>query len=1294
MTAHARGRAGRDPEDFLAGGGEMGTLIRSLDWSTTPLGPVERWPQSLRSAVSILLPSKAQIVLFWGPHLVALYNDAYRPVFGAKHPWALGQPARDCWREVWDVLEPLFQGVMRTGEAFWARDHRFYLERHGYPEETYFDVSYDPVRDESGGVGGVFCIVSETTGRVLGERRLATLRELGAATALESEDDVFRQTAAVLAQNPADVPFALLFLLDKSGQFARLVDATGVAREALQEVTEVDLTSPTGASAALRSRTVAEVLPEAFVASLPLTASGERVLVLPLVSEAQPAGFLVAGVSRHLALTGHYRGFFDLVADRVAAAIGGVRAYKEQRLRAEALAELDRAKTVFFSNVSHEFRTPLTLMLGPLEDLLIDARPSLAPEHRAQLETAHRNSLRLLKLVNTLLDFSRIEAGRVQAVYEPTELDSFTAELASNFRAAIEKAGLRFLVNCASTAPVYVDRDMWEKIVLNLLSNAFKFTLEGEIEVRLQPVDGERVELIVRDTGVGIPAEEKPHLFERFHRARGASGRTQEGTGIGLALVQELVKLHGGTIQVDSAPDQGSTFTISMPTGTAHLPADRIGGARIGQSTAFGAQPYVEEALRWLPFDDPSPPPAYTTGLDAATPHASRPSQRGAGEDDSHRRPRILCADDNADMREYIRRLLSPLYDVEVVADGQGALDRIHANPPDMVLADVMMPRLDGFGLLRAIRADTKTRSLPIVMLSARAEEDARVEGLDVGADAYLTKPFSARELLARVSALLELAAVRREAERALRLRSEQFKTLLDRAPLGVYLVDADFRIREVNPIARSLFCDIPGGVVDRDFAEITRILWGKQYADETVRIFRHTLDTGEPYVTPERAQLRIDRGTSEYYEWRLDRIILADGRYGVVCYFRDISTHVQARKALEESRETLRDADRRKDEFLATLSHELRTPLTSILGWVRMLKQGQLSLEQAARAVDVIERNTIAQARLIDDLLDVSRIVTGQLHLEFRPVDLTAVIETSTETVRQEAKNKGVELLWALDPSAGPVWGDQARLVQAVVNLLTNAVKFTPSGGRVTIGLVRVDPYAVLTVTDTGTGIDPVHLPHVFERFRQADSRVSRRHTGLGLGLSIVRSIVESHKGSVTASSEGVNRGATFTLTLPLMAIRVDPTHGDEQSAPGKVAIKADEAKALKGLRVLVVDDEADARDLVSLVLEQAGSRVERAGSVAVALETLERLWPDIIVTDIAMPGADGYELIARVRKLEPHRERGVPIMAVTAYAAKEDRNRALAAGFEAYLVKPVDRLDLVRTVSRLVTNGPRQSL
>jgi signal transduction histidine kinase len=456
-----------------------------------------------------------------------------------------------------------------------------------------------------------------------------------------------------------------------------------------------------------------------------------------------------------LALNETYRAFYDLLAAGVTTAVANARAYEEERKRAEALAEIDRAKTAFFSNVSHEFRTPLTLMLGPLEDELAERDNPLPTARRERLETAHRNSLRLLKLVNTLLDFSRIEAGRTQASYESTDLAAYTAELASVFRSAVEKTGLTLVVDCpVMPEPVYIDREMWEKIVLNLLSNAFKHTFEGGITIRLQWF-GEYAELAVADTGVGIPKTELPRLFERFHRVKGTKSRTHEGTGIGLALVQELVSLHGGAVSIESEEGKGSTFTVTVKTGTAHIPFDRLGAERALASPAARATAYVEEALHWLPNTTPDPSPSGLVNV-------SSPPREAIATRGDHR-PRVLWADDNADMRDYVRRLLADRYDVIAVPDGLSALAAAQEEHPDLVLTDVMMPGLDGFGLLRALRADPRTRTLPVILLSARAGEESAVEGLDSGADDYLAKPFSAQELLARVRTHVELARVRRE---------------------------------------------------------------------------------------------------------------------------------------------------------------------------------------------------------------------------------------------------------------------------------------------------------------------------------------------------------------------------------------------------------------------------------------------------------------------------------------------------------------------------------------------------
>jgi PAS domain S-box-containing protein len=882
----------------------------------------------------------------------------------------------------------------------------------------------------------------------------------------------------------------------------------------------------------------------------------------------------------------------------------------------------------------------------------------LSEELTASLTLAHRNGLRLLKLVNTLLDFTRIEAGRIEANYEPTDLAALTAELASIFRSAIDKAGLRLVVDCPPLSePAYVDADMWEKVVLNLLSNAFKFTFEGEISVRLQLRKG-RFELCVSDTGVGIPSADLPKMFQRFHRVKNARSRTNEGTGIGLAFVQELVRLHSGEVTVDSQEGRGTTFTVSIPAGKSHLPAERIGAAPRLTSTGLGAAPFVEEALRWLPDTGDSQiemQPASLPEISGSVPTSELPSSKD--------RPCVLIADDNADMRDYLRRLLERTYRVVTAADGEDALDQIHRDPPNLVLTDVMMPRLDGFGLVAAIRADERTRALPVIMLSARAGEESHIEGLAAGADDYVIKPFSARELLARINSQLQLAHLRHQAEQERRYRGEQFETLLTEAPLGVYLVDADFRIREVNPVAAPVFGDIPGGVVGRDFDEVIHVLWEKQYADEVARIFRHTLETGEPYITAERAALRVDRGIPEYYEWRLNRITLPDGRYGLVCYFRDISAQVLARKEIEESREALKEAARRKDEFLALLAHELRNPLAPIRNGLELIKLAGASSEMVEQARKVMQRQVEQMVRLIDDLLDVSRISRGLVLLQKKTVPLTAVVQMAVETSLPLIDASGHKL--SLEVPEEPIFldADQTRLAQVFTNLLNNAAKYTDRGGLIRLTVERQGGEAVVSIADTGRGIPPHMLTRIFEMFTQVDRPPGATQPGLGLGLSIAKQLIEMHGGSIEARSEGAGMGSEFVVRIPVVL-----AGGSAESAD---TTKERVAARLKH-RILVVDDNADAAVSMAMMLRLMGCETQTAHDGLEALDVAAAFDPDVVLLDIGMPKLDGYGACRRLR--EQARGKEITVVALTGWGQEVDRRASQEAGFDLHLVKPAD--------------------
>jgi PAS domain S-box-containing protein len=1116
-----------DALDCLAGGGRMGALMRAFDWSTTPLGPAETWPQSLRTAVSIMLASGFPMIIFWGRDYIQLYNDAYRPILGAtKHPASLGQRGPDCWPEIWEhVLGPMFGQVLSGGEPIWSEDLGFNLDRNGYLEETYFTLSYSAIRDESGRPGGVLATVFETTERVMADRRLRTLRELAAhASGSVSVDAACERAASTMARNPHELPFGLLYLCDGHGR-GRLVGSAGLAPGhaaaplVLETPPDGEPVWPLAAALGDSRASLVTGLAARFdgLPGGPWPEPTDAAAIIPLTDGGgAPLGALVAGISPRRAYDANYQTFFELVAGQIAASVVNARAYEAERERAEALAEIDRAKTAFFSNVSHEFRTPLTLMLGPTEKALALADPALAG---GDLAMVHRNQLRLLKLVNALLDFSRIEAGRARATYRPTELDQVTRELAGAFRSTIEHAGLRFEVACdAMAAPVYVDRDMWEKVVMNLLSNAFKFTFEGSIRVTLKESDG-IAELAVADTGTGIPEHEVGRVFDRFHRVEGARSRTYEGSGIGLALTAELVRLHGGRIDVSSRVGEGSTFTVRIPTGSAHLPPDRVDAAAATSPFTLSAA-FVHEAGRWL--DDSGAASAAVTAEPAAP----------GGATTVGRRDRILVADDNADMRDYLRELLGD-WQVETVSNGAAALERARSAPPDLIVTDVMMPELDGLGLLAALRADPRTAAIPVLMLSARSGEDARVSGLAAGADDYVIKPFSARELTARVRSLLALADARRDAA----LQKDHLHALFTQAPTPIVILHGPDHVVELaNPAACRLWGRDERDVLHRPLLEALPELEGQPFRGLLDDVFR----TGQPHVGKE-IEARLDRRGTGVLDPVYFNFVYTPKRglrgdiEGVLVIAFDVTDEVNAREEINTLRIAEASANRTKDEFLAMLGHELRNPLAPILTALQLMTlRGNAGAE---RERTIIDRQVRHLVRLVDDLLDVSRITRGRVDLQRQPVEIGDVVASAIEGAGPLLEERQHHLDLLVPRRGLLVNGDATRLTQVVANVITNAAKYTEPRGRITVLARRTGEHVELRVIDTGIGIAPELLPKVFEMFTQDRQSLERSRGGLGLGLTIARSLVALHDGTIEARSQGRDSGSEFIITLPAVA-------------------------------------------------------------------------------------------------------------------------------------------------------------
>ncbi len=1562
--------------DWLVGSGEMFERIRDKDWSDTPVGPREQWPSSLRNALNLLLGNRYPMFVWWGPELINFYNDAYIPALGSRHPDALGRPASKIWFEIWEEIGRQCALVFQ-GESTWNERVLLILQRYGFDEETYFTFSYSPLRDDDGSVAGVFSAVTEETERVLGERRLSTLRVLAADTASANSAQQACDTAIQSLMKNYDLPFAAIYLSSDDKDKIRKLCTT----QSLNLPEEINVNENLDDKKTLSplcrifkngGRELISDFAERFGAHTgaiwpePITTA----VVLPITQPTQkePLGIFVAGLSPRLPLNEQYEGFLNLVAGQISNAVADAEAIEEERKRAEALAELDAAKTIFFSNISHEFRTPLTLMLGPLEDAFIH---QISPKND-ELDLIYRNALRLLKMVNALLDFSRIEAGRMKTAFEPTDLATFTSDLASVFRSAVERAGLRFNINCPKLSrPVSVDREMWEQIVLNLISNAFKFTFEGEINVSLKEKD-DYVVLTIGDTGIGISAEEIPNIFERFHRIEGARGRSVEGSGIGLALINELVKLHEGSIGVESFPGKGTTFHISIPFQDKQL--SRSITYPESYSVSSKSQTFIEEAVRWLPDDQQT----------SSLPHISMP---GSVESKAINKSRILIADDNSDMRNYLRNLLGTQYEVEAVADGNAAVDAIKENPPDLLITDIMMPQMDGFELLHQLRSNPHTQSLPIIVLSARAGEESRIEGIQAGADDYVVKPFSARELLARISARLEISEMRRQAEEA-RLKGmqqisqvtdaapvyianydlnrrykmvnkryadrfglkpeevigkyiwevtgkesyERIKEYLDRVSLGepvrfefeledkdlgnrfwygsyapefaesgeiigilgaftdvtehrrqeknqIFFLEISNKIREVSD-AQGLFQVVPRmvgehlnasrcfineinlrdatatiyydysnshlpslvGTVDlvnysqiaradimagktvvncdthhdprtKDFYETSYgpdaigayiavpLMRDKQWvatfwvSSESMRLWKDweielietvaektwlaveklrseskvrlqeaaLIESGNRFRALVEASTQIvwmveppgdvledspswRKFTGQSYDefkglgmlnaihpedrekyvkqWRMAfekqsaftmvfRLRDSNGEWrwmgsnSVALFSSDktlqgwmaMASDITLRKMAEQEREglllqeqTLRmeleKSNRVKDEFLATVSHELRTPLNAILGWSHILRSSQMQSDENQVAVDSIYLSATNQAQIIDDLLDVSRIINGKMTIRPQSAKISEIISSAITTFNHAIHVKNIELNVQYDGEVETltVFADPQRLQQIFWNLLSNAVKFTPPGGKIEVRVSQSGSELNIVIQDSGAGIDQEFLPHVFERFRQADSSTTRKIGGLGLGLSIVKHLVELHGGNVKAESQGEGLGAKFTVTLPLRPENVSPSviWIDQK---GNLQEKSMVDSALSGVRILTIDDDSSTLKLLNAIFSKVDAKITSCSSAREGLLALKESLPDVVICDIAMPNEDGYWFIEKVRSSSGS-ESKVPAIALTAYASATDRERVLASGFQTFVPKPVEPAELLHSVMRILAS------
>jgi signal transduction histidine kinase len=1125
--------------DFLLGGGEMGELIRSVDWSKTPVGRVETWPQSLRTAVSIMLNTHFPMYIAWGKGFTQFYNDGYRPILGStKHPAAMGRSTKLTFAEIWNIIGPMFEGVME-GQAVGFTDFMLPLDRHGFTEECYFIFSYSPIKQEDGSTGGVLVTVTETSDRVLGERRLKTLRELADRTyQCKTLADTSTCILQVLDNNRHDIPFSLLYSLDANDNKYIFEGGTGINLEksAISVENVIGLARETPLQAIAASEVFNTIL---FKDGLPWPEAPHHCCICLLSRPDQSKGFglLILGMSPRLRYDTQYQNFFKLLNDQVVTALTNVHAFEEERKRVEALAEIDRAKTAFFSNISHEFRTPLTLMLGPLEELL-HSEKNLKSREIENVEAAHRNAIRLLRLVNTLLDFSKIESGRTDATFRLADLSAFTKDITSNFRSLIEKAGLDFKLDFGILSDsVYVDYSMWEKIVFNLLSNAFKYTLHGSISMGLQQ-QGHRVVLTVSDTGVGIPEKEIPRMFQRFHRVANAAGRSYEGTGIGLSLVAELVKIHHGTITVASEFGKGTTFTVTIPVGYSHLPAERIIHESADAYVSAIGDSFLKEAE-----------------VNAETTVTDKPFLRNDAAETSRHMATILVVDDNADMIKYLVRLLENNYRITTASNGRQALEKVSENKPDLIISDIMMPVMDGVQLLKEIKANPATANIPVMLLSARAGEESRIEGYDVGADDYLTKPFSAKELLSRAKAQITISRTRSHLNNLLRQVFEQTPAAITIIRKENYMVEFanNLYLQLVDKgndfIGKPLLVSMPeleSQVVPRLLDDV--MLTGIPYEGKEVEVYLHRHGSRDKtyfnfVYHPLREQNGLITGVIVVC-FEVTELVVAKNRAETA--EADLEKKVRQRTAeLEEKNALLLKANSELEQFAYVASHDLQEPLRKIRTFTSILERNFPDNAQAKQYFQKIHSSSERMARLIKDVLNYSRLSSQTP--PFEPVDLNKVLASVLVDFDLLIEERKAEVTSNALPTVN---GLERQLHQLFANLVSNALKFsdanpvlkissrTVSGAEMKHVAYGYESYVEIRFEDHGIGFDPKYADQIFVIFQRLHGKET---SGTGIGLALCKKIVQNHHGHIRVESSP-GKGSTFFVYLPLTVQKPEP--------------------------------------------------------------------------------------------------------------------------------------------------------
>jgi PAS domain S-box-containing protein len=1317
-------------EDIFSDGREIASVMRSINWSDTAIGSIEHWPQSLRTAVSICLASRFPMMILWGAELVQIYNDGYATILGTQQPTAMGQPARECSAQEWQIHAPIYEAVFSSAQVTYLENQQFLIERTGYLQESYFTLCYSPIRDESGGVGGILITFLETTGSVIDQRRSQTLHELASHSAeARSAGEACNLAARSLAGNPADIPFALFYLLDTQGTSARLVATAGLeagtpASPRFVNFAESSETWPLAAVArTVHSQQVDNL--EAQFGSLPggiWPESPRTALILPIASPASehPAGLLVAGISPRLSPDSSYRRFLELVAGEVATAVSSGLHWEENRKLSE-LALPARTESAH-NQIVH--------ILESLSDAFIalDNQWRIAYVNKEVVKLTDKQPADLIG--KTLWEVCSWSTGTfVEQQYR---------------RAVADQVAVHFEFFCEP-------KDQWLEIhaypSAEGLGICYRDITERKLTEEVLRTTDERFRLL---------AESIPQIVWMAHPNGKAEYFNQcwfEYTGLepGQGWASELV-LHpedlprclevwkaawkaGESYTIEYRLRRASDGTYRWHLGRA-LPQRDSEGRIIkwyGTITDIDDQKQAEKSFRFLTELDErmrrlSDPEEIISTVVNAVGEFLQVARCTYGEWDTENN--IVCV-----YSDYCQGVSSIAGTYPLQEFGADIIEDLKAERT-IVNRDVKTdPRTAGT-LYQAICESVGVRAYVFVPLVKDEQCVCHLAVQTSGAPRMWTSEEVSvlQKVTERIWLMVENARLNRATTEALR-RSQQHADQLHGLTEAALAINSALSIEQVlqkiTQQARSIIGahqSVTSMSVNQNWAQsINTVSLSDKYA--AWRDYDAVTDGSGIYtcVCHQNRPMRLTQAELEAHPkwrgfgkeaqnhppmrgWLAAPLVGSDGRNigliqlsdkyegefteedeAIIVQLAQMASVAVENTRLYEAEQCARTqaeaANRIKDEFLAVLSHELRSPLNPILGWSKLLRSRNLPPAKVAYAIETIERNALLQSQLIEDLLDVSRILRGKLSLNIYPVDLASVIEAALETVRLAAEAKSIEIKTVFDANVGKVSGDPNRLQQVIWNLLSNAVKFTPAGGRVQVQLQSAGTYAQIQVSDTGQGINPEFLPFVFDYFRQEDSTTTRSFGGLGLGLAIVRHLVELHGGTVQATSFGENQGATFTIQVPLM--RVEPAIPEADVLPP-------DALNLAGIRILVVEDDADSRSLLVFLLEEYGASVQAVSSAFEALEVISQKGefanaqeqPDILVSDIGMAHMDGYMLIREIRAMPADQGGQIPAIALTAYAGETDQQQILEAGFQKHITKPVEPAFLAGEIAQLLAS------